>query len=63
MTQTEIIEKILNIIPKIGVTLFGIVILCLVFAMWGVHYEYPLKIGSTSLIGIAILIIIEKSLK
>ena len=63
MSHKELKDKILNIIPIIGVSLMVVILICLLFSIWGDGYEYPLKIAGTSFVFILVLIGIERSLK
>ena len=50
-------------IPVVGVSLFGVIIFCIIYAIWSNEYEYAIKTATTSLMSILVLIGIEKSLE
>ena len=63
MTKKELTEKILRAIPVVGVSLIGVIIFCIIYAIWSNEYEYAIKTATTSLISILVLIGIEKSIE
>lgn len=62
LKTNNMINKILRIIPVLGVSLLLVIIISLICAICGDDHVFFIKIMLTSTIGIGILMLIEKSL-
>lgn len=63
MEENKIVKTILRLIPIVGVSFFALIIVCLLFLVWGNNPILNLKIIVTSVIAIVVLSLLEKGLK